>query len=94
VAQTLAVTAFSSLYVRSQTVFSGVRQLNPKIPQSLTGGFLMSRTVKAVSGGRIHLIDNVLEIYEKKVTPYGNGAKIDSQKKHIGKRTCVIILKD
>ncbi|MBI3051957.1 DUF2080 family transposase-associated protein [Candidatus Woesearchaeota archaeon] len=54
----------------------------------------MARTVKAVSGGKIHLTDNVLEIYEKKVTPYGNGAKIDAQKRHIGKRTYVIILKD
>lgn len=54
----------------------------------------MPRTVKAVSGGKIHLTDSVLEIYEKKVTPYGNGAKIDAQKKHIGKRTYIIILKD
>lgn len=54
----------------------------------------MPRRVNAVSGGKIHLTDNVLEIYEKKVTPYGNGAKIDAQKKHIGKRTYVIILKD
>ncbi len=35
-----------------------------------------------------------LEIYEKKVTPYGNGAKIDVQKKYIGKRVFVIVLKD
>ena len=53
----------------------------------------MPRIVKAVSGGKIHLTDNVLEIYEKRVTPYGNGAKIDTQKKHIGKRTYIIILK-
>ncbi|NOR48963.1 MAG: DUF2080 family transposase-associated protein [Methanosarcinaceae archaeon] len=38
--------------------------------------------------------DNVEEIYEKKVTPYGNGAKIDASKKYIGKRVFVIVLKD
>ena len=54
----------------------------------------MSRIVKAVAGGKIHLQDSVLEIYEKKVTPYGNGAKVDAQKKHIGRRVYVIVLKD
>lgn len=54
----------------------------------------MSREVVAVAGGKIHLKDNVLEIYEKNITPYGNGAKIDAQKKHLGRRAYVIILKD
>lgn len=54
----------------------------------------MSRIVKAVAGGKISITDNVLELYEKKVTPYGNGAKIDAQKKHIGRRAYIIILKD
>ena len=53
----------------------------------------MPRNVKAISGGKIHLTDNVQEIYEKTVTPYGNGAKIDAQKKDIGKRAYIIILK-
>jgi putative transposon-encoded protein len=52
------------------------------------------REIKAVVGGRIVIKDNVEEIYEKKVTPYGNGAKIDAQKKHIGKRVYVIVLED
>jgi len=52
------------------------------------------RQIKAVSGGEIILKDEVEEIYEKRVTPYGNGAKIDSQKKYIGKRVYVIVLKD
>ena len=52
------------------------------------------RQIKAVSGGEITLKDEVEEIYEKRVTPYGNGAKIDSQKKYIGKRVYVIVLKD
>jgi len=54
----------------------------------------MAREIKAVAGGKINIKDEVLEIYEKKVTPYGNGAKIDAQKKYIGKRVYTIILKD
>jgi putative transposon-encoded protein len=54
----------------------------------------MARHVKAIKGGRINIKDNVEEIYEKKVTPYGNGAKIDAQKKYIGKRVYVIVLRD
>lgn len=53
----------------------------------------MPREVRAVSGGKIIIKDNVEEIYEKIVTPHGNGAKIDSQKKYIGRRAFVIILK-
>ncbi len=54
----------------------------------------MARKIKAVSGGKISITDEVLEIYEKKVTPYGNGAKVDAQKKHIGKRVYIIVLKN
>lgn len=54
----------------------------------------MSRQIKAVSGGKISITDEVKEIYEKKVTPYGNGAKIDAQKKYIGHRVFVIVLKN
>lgn len=52
------------------------------------------REIKAVAGGKVTIKDNVEEIYEKKVTPYGNGAKIDASKKYIGKRVFVIVLKD
>ncbi len=52
------------------------------------------REIKAVSGGKVTIRDNVEEIYEKKITPYGNGAKIDASKKYIGKRVFVIVLKD
>lgn len=55
---------------------------------------IMARQVKAVTGGKISITDGVLEIYEKKVTPYGNGAKLDAQKKYIGRRAYVVILKD
>ncbi len=54
----------------------------------------MPRIVKAIAGGKINIQDNVLEIYEKTVTPYGNGAKVDSQKKYIGRRVYVIVLRD
>ncbi|MBN2250717.1 MAG: DUF2080 family transposase-associated protein [Candidatus Altiarchaeota archaeon] len=54
----------------------------------------MARKIEVKNKGKIILTDNVEEIYEKTITPYGNGAKIDSQKKHIGKRAYVIILKN
>jgi len=54
----------------------------------------MARKIIAVKGGQLNIQDDVEEIYEKKVTKYGNGAKIDSQKKYLGKRAFVIILKE
>ncbi len=54
----------------------------------------MPRKVEAVAGGKIVLQDNVEEIFEKRVTRYGNGAKVDAQKKYIGRRAYVIVLKD
>lgn len=54
----------------------------------------MPRKVVAISGGKIKIEDEVEEIFERRVTPYGNGAKIDAQKKQIGKRVYVILLKD
>ena len=52
------------------------------------------REIKAIAGGKVTIKDNVEEIYEKRITPYGNGAKIDAQKRHIGKKVFVIVLKD
>ena len=43
---------------------------------------------------KIHLTDDVEVIYERKVTPFGNSAKVDAQKKYIGRRAYVIVLKD
>lgn len=42
---------------------------------------------------KIKLSDDVEVIYEKRVTPFGNSAKVDAQRKYIGKRAYVIILK-
>ena len=53
----------------------------------------MPRKVTALKGGKIKIEDNVEEIYEKVVTPYGNGAKLDAQKKYIGRKAFIIILK-
>lgn len=51
------------------------------------------REVK-VQKGDLHIKEKVEVIYERQVTPFGNSAKIDSQKKFIGKRAYVIIVKD
>ena len=40
------------------------------------------------------LTDNVEVFYEKKITRFGNSAKLDAPKKYIGKRAYVIILKE
>ena len=42
---------------------------------------------------KIKLTDNVEVLYEKRITPFGNSAKLDAPKKYIGKRAYVIILK-
>ncbi len=39
------------------------------------------------------LTDDVEIVYEKIVTSFGTSAKIDAQKKYIGRRAYVIILK-
>ncbi len=42
----------------------------------------------------LHLSEDVIVVMEKKVTPYGNGAKVDCVKEYIGKRAYVVIVKD
>ena len=54
----------------------------------------MARQIKAVKSGKITITDKVEEIYERKVTLYGNGAKIDAPKRYISKRVYMIILKN
>jgi putative transposon-encoded protein len=43
--------------------------------------------------GKLQLTDNVGLIYEKSITKFGNGAKIDAPKEYIGKQVYVIIRK-
>jgi putative transposon-encoded protein len=53
----------------------------------------MPRKVEIIKEN-ITLTDDVEVVYEKIVTKFGSSAKIDAQKKYIGKRAYVIILKD
>ena len=49
----------------------------------------MGREIRGVVGGKFHVKDDeVIMIYEKKVTRYGNGAKIDAPKRYLGKGVC------
>ena len=51
------------------------------------------RNIKIIDG-KLTLNEDVETVYEKVVTQFGNSAKVDVQKKHIGKRAFVIIMKD
>ncbi len=42
----------------------------------------------------LKLSEDVIVVMEKKVTPYGNGAKVDCVKEYIGKRAYIVIVKD
>ena len=42
----------------------------------------------------LRLAESVLVIMEKRVTPYGNGAKVDCVKEFIGRRAYIVIVKD
>lgn len=54
----------------------------------------MAREIHAIKQGQIQITDTVEEIYEKKITPYGNGAKVDAPKRFIGKKVFIVVLKD
>ena len=43
---------------------------------------------------KLSLKEDVEIVFEKVVTTFGNSAKVDVQKKHIGKRAFIIIMKD
>ena len=42
----------------------------------------------------LRLSEDVLVIMEKRVTPYGNGAKVDCTKEFIGRRAYIVIVKN
>ena len=44
--------------------------------------------------GKIELKDNYDFIFEKTITKFGNGAKIDAPKEMLGKKVYVIVRKD
>ena len=53
----------------------------------------MVRKIEAIKGGKIIIQDNVEEIYERKIVPYGSGANVIAPKRHIGKKAIIVILK-
>ena len=65
-----------------------------KVYKYLHVNTIMVRKINAEIGGKLNIQEDVEEIYEKRVTVYGNGAKVDAQKRNLGKRAIVIILKD
>ena len=50
------------------------------------------RIIKAFNG-KLELKDEIETVYEKEVTNYGTGAKIDCMKKHVGKTAYILIRK-
>lgn len=46
-----------------------------------------------VQKGKLELKDDIDLIYEKTITKFGNGAKIDAPKNYIGKKVYVMIQK-
>jgi putative transposon-encoded protein len=55
--------------------------------------YLIMRKIEIIQG-KITLTDEVENVYEKRVTPFGTSAKVGAPRKYIGKRAYVIILKD
>lgn len=51
------------------------------------------RTLKT-KGTDLNLQDKIETIFEKQVTRFGNGAKIDCPRQHLGKKVYVIVRKD
>ena len=48
-----------------------------------------------MKGGNLELRDNGIEvIYEKTITNFGNGAKIDAPKEYLGRKVYVLIRKN
>jgi putative transposon-encoded protein len=51
------------------------------------------RQVQTINGD-LTIKERVIVIYERQITPFGNSAKVDAQKKYIGKRAYVIVVDD
>lgn len=52
----------------------------------------MSRKIK-IDKTKMHLEDEIIGLFEKIITPFGSGAKIDAPKEHLGKKVYVLIRK-
>ena len=44
--------------------------------------------------GTLNLSENVIGFMEKRVTPFGTGAKVDCLREHIGKRVYLVVCED
>ncbi len=51
------------------------------------------RVIKQVVSNEI-TVKNIKGFFEKTITKFGNGAKIDAPKEHIGKKVYVVIIED
>ena len=51
------------------------------------------RKIEVIKGDLI-IREKVEVLYERRVTPFGNSAKIDAPKKYIGRRAYAVIVKD
>ena len=47
-----------------------------------------------IKKGDFVIKEQVEVTYEKRITPFGNSAKVDAPKKYIGRRAYVVIVKD
>jgi len=47
-----------------------------------------------IEKGKLSLTDNILCFFQKKVTKFGTGAKIDCPKEFLGKTVYVVVVKD
>lgn len=47
-----------------------------------------------IKEGDFTINEKVEVVYEKTITPFGNSAKIDAQKKYIGKRAYIVVIKE
>lgn len=46
-----------------------------------------------MENGKLKLVDEIEQVYEKTITKFGTGAKIDAPKDFIGKKVYVLIRK-
>jgi putative transposon-encoded protein len=53
----------------------------------------MKRKIKVVNN-KLELSDDLELIFEKTITPFGTGAKIDAPKEHTGKKVYVLVRKN
>jgi len=52
----------------------------------------MSRKIK-IDKTKLQLEDEIIGLFEKTITSFGSGAKIDAPKEHLGKKVYVLIRK-